>query len=278
VADLRLDQQRAGAGEPLVVIHGIGSTWQVWNPILPALEGRHDVLALSLPGYGDSPPLDGDPTVPALGNAVEEAMDAAGLETAHLVGNSLGGWIAAELAGRGRARTVVAISPSGLFTRKELLFADRSLRFAYAAAQQLAPHADRLMASALGRRLAFGQMAVRPERLDPEGAAYALRVFAGSPSFLRTLDWIRDGMEMPRGLDRIRCPVRIAWGTRDLLLPRRQGPRWTRHVQGAELVDLPGLGHVPMSDDPELVARTVLEVTAAGAASSSEPQPAAARA
>ena len=79
MGEIALHHRRAGEGEPLVAVHGIGSTWQVWNPVLPALEERHDVLALSLPGYGESPPVAGEPTVPALVDAVEEAMDAAGL-------------------------------------------------------------------------------------------------------------------------------------------------------------------------------------------------------
>ena len=192
----------------------------------------------------------GEPTVPALVDAVEGAMDAAGLDTAHIVGNSMGGRIAAELAARGRARTVVATSPAGLYTTKEPDYATRILRFSFAAAQRLVPHAERVTATAAGRRLAFGLMYSHPERLDPGDAAYALKVFAGSPSFERTLSWIEGGREMPRDLHSIDCPVRIVWGTRDLLLPARQAPRWAAHIRGAEVVTLPGLGHVPMEMTP----------------------------
>src|SRR6266511_1402902 len=148
-----IELHRGGEGEPLVLIHGIGSCWQVWEPVLPALEARHDVLALSLPGYGRSPALEGEPTVPALVDAVERVLDDAGIDAAHLVGNSLGGWIAAELALRGRARTVVAISPAGLWTTRELDYADAVLRASYAGARRVAPFADRIVASGLGRRL-----------------------------------------------------------------------------------------------------------------------------
>ena len=270
---LSLHHHRAGSGEPLVAIHGIGSTWQVWKPVLPALEERHDVLAISLPGYGESAALAGDPTVPALVDAVEAAMDEVGFDTAHLVGNSMGGWIAAELAARGRARRAVVLSPAGLYTRREVGFTRRSLETSYALAQRIAPHAERLCSTATGRRLAFGQVYARPERLDPGEAAYALKMFAGSPSFLRTLDDMSS--RKPRGLETIGVPVRVIWGTRDLLLPRRQGPRWARIVPGAELVELPRLGHVPMGDDPPLAATKILEVTAGA---SSPRAPAAARA
>jgi pimeloyl-ACP methyl ester carboxylesterase len=273
MGEIGLHHRRAGEGEPLVAIHGIGSSWQVWNPVLPTLEEHHDVLALSLPGYGESAPVEGEPTVPALVDSVEEAMDAAGLDTAHLVGNSLGGWIAAELAARGRATSVVATSPAGMWTDKELSYSRTVLRQSYAAAQRLAPHAERITATAAGRRFAFGMTYAHPERLDPADAAYAIRVFAGSPSFLGTLNWIEAGREMPRGLHSIDCPFRVVWGTRDLLLPVRQAARWGKHVNGSEVVRMPGLGHVPMGDDAGATAAKILEFTAPAGAR--EPQAAA---
>jgi pimeloyl-ACP methyl ester carboxylesterase len=273
MAEIALEHHRAGEGEPLVAIHGIGSCWQVWNPVLPALEAHHDVLALSLPGYGESAPVEGEATVPALVDAVEDAMDAVGWDTAHLAGNSMGGWITAELAARGRARTAVAASPSGLWTDKELKYSRTLLRRSYATAQRIAPHADRITSSAAGRRMVFGITYAHPERLDPSDAAHALRKFAGSPSFLETLDWLERGKEMPGGLHDIDCPFRVVWGTRDFLLPPRQAPRWAQHVRGAEVLMLPGLGHVPMGDDPALTAEKILEVTAPARAK--EPQAAA---
>src|SRR5688500_8806710 len=113
---MELDHHRGGAGEPLVLVHGIGHTWRGWKPMLPELERHFDVLAVDLPGFGHSAPLPaGQACTPEeLADAVEQAMDAAGFETAHLAGNSLGGWIALILARRGRARTVTAISPAGL--------------------------------------------------------------------------------------------------------------------------------------------------------------------
>src|SRR5829696_4117558 len=116
-----LDSHRGGSGEPLVLLHGIGHTWRGWKPMLPQLETSFDVLALDLPGFGHSSPLPAgvEPTPEALGDAVEEAMDEAGFTAAHLAGNSLGGWIALELARRERALTVTAFSPGGLQHRRE---------------------------------------------------------------------------------------------------------------------------------------------------------------
>src|SRR3954454_7677763 len=111
-----LTQSRGGSGPPLVLIHGLGLTWRCWRPILPALEKHHDVAALDLPGFGAVPPLpDGaQPTPDALADALEQELDSLAMERPALVGNSLGGWLALELARRWRASRVVAIAPAGL--------------------------------------------------------------------------------------------------------------------------------------------------------------------
>ena len=255
-------QRRAGEGEPLVLIHGIGSSWRVWKPVLPALEARHEVLAVSLPGYGESPPLDEEPSVPALVDAVERELDAAGWDTAHIAGNSLGGWITAELAARGRARSGVAIDPAGLWTAKELRYSRRLLRRSYGSAKLIAPYAHLLTRNALARAFMFGQVQSRGWRNDPEEAAYAIRALANSPSFPKTLGWVERNKAMPSGLERIRCPFLVVWGAWDILLPARMARRWERLIPGAELRLMPGLGHVPMCDDPEAVAQVVTDFVA----------------
>jgi pimeloyl-ACP methyl ester carboxylesterase len=255
-------QHRAGAGEPLVLIHGIGSSWRVWKPVLELLERRHEVLAISLPGYGESPPIEGKPTVPALVDAVEQELDAMGWDTAHIAGNSMGGWITAELAARGRARSGIAIDPAGLWTAKELHYSRGSLRRSHRMARAMAPIADRLMPNPLLRTLAFSQVQSRGWRNDPEEAAYAIRAYAESPSFLETLDWIESNHAMPQGLEAIDCPFLVVWGAWDVLLPLRQAKRWERLIPGAEVRVLPRLGHVPMADDPDTVAGLIEEFVA----------------
>jgi pimeloyl-ACP methyl ester carboxylesterase len=113
---VQLHHYRAGSGEPLVLIHGVGSQWQMWKPVLAALERERDVIAVDLPGFGGSPtlPIGVRPSAAALAGAVAEFLDSLGIERPVVGGNSLGGWVALELAARGRARAVVAVSHSAV--------------------------------------------------------------------------------------------------------------------------------------------------------------------
>src|SRR5579863_8914742 len=104
---------RGGEGLPLVCLHGVTDTWRTWELVLPALERERDVLAPTLAGHAGGPAIVGEPSNETLVDAVERAMDEAGFQTAHIVGNSLGGWVALQLAERGRARSVVALAPAG---------------------------------------------------------------------------------------------------------------------------------------------------------------------
>lgn len=252
----RLDLHRGGSGEPLVLVHGLGHTWRGWKPMLPLLEPRFDVLAIDLPGFGHSAPLpDGvAPTAEALADAVEREMDAAGFETAHVAGNSLGGWIALELARRGRACTATAISPLGLGLPRENRWGLRIL-FAMRWAVLNAPAPAPLLRTPVGRTLFAGPALGRPWRADPDDMIEQSRLFGDAPGFLATADANAD--RQPQGLHELDCPVLLLWGTKDVILLPRQGRRFERLIPDAELRYLKGLGHTPMSDDPQLLANAI---------------------
>jgi pimeloyl-ACP methyl ester carboxylesterase len=261
VAPLALDHHRGGTGEPLVLLHGLGHTWRGWKPMLPLLERRFDVLAVDLPGFGNSPqlPPGTEPTPEALADAVEAAMDAAGLGAAHIAGNSLGGWIALELARRGRALTVVAISPAGLQHGRERGWGRNVLLAMRWLARNL-PAPEALLRNPVGRTLFAGPAIARPWRADPDDLIEQAEMFGQAPGFLATLPHTFE--RQVRGLDSIRCPVLLLWGTRDLILLPRQGRRFERLIPNCELRYLEGLGHTPMSDDPELLAEAIAEFAA----------------
>jgi pimeloyl-ACP methyl ester carboxylesterase len=243
----------------LVLIHGIGSQWQVWRPVRDRLAGRRDVIALDLPGFGGSAPLSGEEAVPPerFAAAVAGFLDELGLESAHAAGNSLGGGVALELGRLGRARSVTALSPIGFWTAREYAYGRGSLRFSRRGAQLLAPVLPALAATPPGRALLSGQMMARPWRMPAHDMVASARNLAHSPGWKAALEgsrnWrFRDGHEL-------RCPVTIAWGQRDRLLIPRQANRARRALPRARHVVLRGCGHVPTWDDPERVAAAILE-------------------
>jgi pimeloyl-ACP methyl ester carboxylesterase len=255
---MELDLHRGGSGDPLVLVHGIGHTWRGWRPMLPLLEERFDVLAPDLPGFGHSPPLpEAEVSNPErLADAVEKAMDEAGFETAHISGNSLGGWIALVLARRGRARTCVPISPAGLLHARETDYA-RAILNGMRWMTRNAPVPEPLMRNPVTRTLCAGPPVARPWRADPDEMIEEFELFANAPGFDRTLDAAAE--LQVAGLPDISCPVLILWGTRDLILLPRQGRRFERLIPNCELRYLKGLGHVPMSDDPELLSAAITD-------------------
>ena len=152
---------RGGAGTPLLCLHGFTDTWRTWELVLPALERRHDVLAPTLPGHAGGPPLADEPGVRELLDAIERALDEAGFATAHVVGNSLGGYLALQLAARGRAESVVAPRPGRRLGRGDDSFHETLDHFAsmHEAVRRLAPHADAIVEHA-----ATAGVAPRPSR------------------------------------------------------------------------------------------------------------------
>ena len=258
-----LVHDRRGHGEPLVLIHGIGSRWQIWEPVLGGLAPHRDVIALDLPGFGASPmPPAGTPAgVESLVGLDTAFLNELGVERPHVAGNSLGGLIALEMARRGLARSATALSPAGFATRAENLGAQANLRLSYAVSRRLASRADRLLRSRAVRCVAFSATVAHPTRMPAADATANLRALAHAPWFTATLPTIR-AMAFSGGSP-IGVPVTIAWGRRDRLLLPRQARRAQRKIPGARIILLDDCGHVPTYDDPALFTRTLLEVSGA---------------
>ena len=255
---------RGGCGPPLVCLHGFTDTWRTWQLVLPRLERRHDVLAVTLAGHAGGPPLEGE-IGDALADGVERAMDEAGFATAHVAGNSLGGYVALALAARGRADSVVALAPAGGWAPADESYKDVLAYFTtmHAQLQALAPHADAIAAAPAGRRRATQFITTSYEHIPAELVAHLILGAARSTAVHVLVEHARR-VGWPLDAARIRCPVRVVWGTADRLLPWPSAAARYRHewLPHADWIELDGVGHCPQLDVPLETAELILGFTA----------------
>jgi pimeloyl-ACP methyl ester carboxylesterase len=241
-----IGQTRLGAGEPVVLLHALGTDRHMWDPVLDRLAPDRDVIALDMPGFGESSVI--SPAAPAdLAASIAAHLAGLGLDRPHVAGNSLGGWVALELALAGRARSVTAIAPAGLWAQP--LVPKRSL--AHGLAGTLDPALPTLLKTARGRRLALGGTIAHPERVPYAAALQLVRAYGQAPGF----DAVNDGMRAARftGLGDIAVPLTLAWCEHDRLVGRPETVPARAHE-----VRLRGCGHMPTWDDPEQVAAVLL--------------------
>lgn len=253
-----------GDGSPLLLLHGVGGTWRAWRPILPGLERLHHVIAPTLTGHDGALPLppEATPSIDALADALEADLDRRGIERLHVVGNSLGGWLALELARRGRTRSVVAFSPAGAWSSElRMIVLVATMRLSFLLGGRLAPRADAIARSPRARRLLLGSQVAYPDRLEPAEVAEELRAITRSPVVRPLIRVLRRHPLLPLPDDPDR-PIRIVWPERDRVIPfEHYGAPMMARLPGAELVRMRGVGHVPMTDDPVGVTEKILEVT-----------------
>lgn len=252
---------RGGSGEPLVLIHGFTGTWDIWEPILAPLEEHFDVFAPTLPAHAGGPVIDGDPDVDVLLDGAEKLLDEAGIETAHIVGNSLGGYAALRLAARGRARTVNALAPAGGWADGDPVLGQTMEFFKEMQPMVVAAAAnvDEVVASPEGRAVALQFLTESPEVVSPEQVKKILLGAAGCETAIElaemghTTDWSFD-------LAAIDCPTRIVWGTEDKILAwPGAAARYREGLPDADWVVLEGVGHCPMLDVPEKTVELIME-------------------
>jgi pimeloyl-ACP methyl ester carboxylesterase len=257
---MSIAHERTGRGPPLLLVHGIGARRESWAGVVPRLAERREVIAIDLPGFGESAPFPpGQRSGPAaLTEAVASFIAEQGLERPHAGGNSLGGRIALELARRGLVRSATTLSPWGFANPRETEWVRTSLastRRFLGAARPLLPW----LAGSAAARTAIGlQYFARPWRIPPRRARELLEGFADCPGFGAALEGLVSERRFTGG-EQIGVPVTIGWGDRDALLFPRQAGRAARLIPMARLRLLRGLGHMPTWDDAGQVAHVLLE-------------------
>ena len=248
----------------MVCLHGFVDTWRTWELVLPALERRHDVYAPTLAGHAGGPSLEGEVDDSALVDAIERGMDEAGIETAHLVGCSLGGYLALKLAARGRARTVVALAPAGGWAAGDESFRD-TLAFFTTMRDLLrpaVPFADEINSTLEGRRRTSEFATVNYEHIPADLLAHQMRGAAECKAAVPLIEYAeREGWDLDA--EKIACPVRIVWGTEDRLLLWPQAAARYRNdwLPLADWVVLDGVGHALQMDVPLEISQLILDFT-----------------
>jgi pimeloyl-ACP methyl ester carboxylesterase len=249
--------ERRGEGPPLLLMHGLGSSLRIWDPVRPLLESRMDVIALDLPGHGGSPaPLPQASSSGALALTIAGFLDQLGIQTVHVAGNSLGGWLALELAKTGRARSVTALSPAGLWRRRAPTYNVITFSAYRAITRRLKSALPHLLSNPITRTILLWQFFGRPWALPPAAAMEVSNAFADASGFDAIFS--ATSQECFHGGSAIDVPVSIAWGARDVLLLPWQSRLRDDLPSCTRWLTLRGCGHVPTFDDPQAVADVVL--------------------
>jgi pimeloyl-ACP methyl ester carboxylesterase len=265
VAEISPSLYRAGEGEPVVLLHGFTGHWRHWKPVLADLVARYEVIAPTLAGHDGGPPYPSGVSLKKVadaGDSLERHLDELGVDTAHFVGNSMGGSLAIELAKRRRARSVVALSPGGGWEigsadpERIARFFARQMRMIRASHRQV----GRVMRRPGTRKLALRDIMRHGELVPPADAVAISLDPLGCTVVDEVLSSLRGGRGHVEDLDQVAAPTLVAWAERDRILPLAScSARFKREIPDVDFRVLPGVGHVPMWDDTRLVVKTIVD-------------------
>jgi pimeloyl-ACP methyl ester carboxylesterase len=248
-----LAYDRAGTGEPLVLLHPLGADRGVWEPVMDRLSASHDVIAMDMPGFGGSPQLPADvkATPAALSGPVALTLDELGIDRAHVAGISLGAWVGLEFAKTPRALSATALCPAGFWPRPLGPRPEASR----AAALTVLRYGTPLLRTRRVLDLAVRGVTRYPERVPADAVRSLVRAYASAPGFARANAAMRSSVF--EGMDEIDVPVTLAWAEYDRLVRPPVVP-----PEGVRTIVLRDCGHLPTWDDPEAVSDAILSTVA----------------
>lgn len=260
---MSLNFVRRGQGPRLLLVHGLGGTWRSWSTILPALSQAREVIALELPGHGETPAAADSGTFAGLADSVERFILEQDLEGVDIVGSSLGARIVLEMARRGRVGATVALDPGGFWRGWERTYFRTTLGASIHLVRALGPALPTLSRSAVTRSALLAQFSVRPWRLDDEVVATELQSFARTKTFDALVRDLAAAPEQKGPAAHPSRPIVIGWGRQDRLCLPRQAARAQEAFPSAKLHWFSKCGHFPMWDRPKETVQLILETTAA---------------
>jgi pimeloyl-ACP methyl ester carboxylesterase len=247
--------QRLGNGEPLLLIHGLGGVGRYWDPLLTSLTDKYDVINVDLPGFGASTSVPGrELSAERLAGELATLLDELELADVHVVGHSLGGFVAFELAALGRTRTVTGLAPAGLWAGEHQ--ATRS-RVRLRASHQLAK-LSRPVVRPFVHVLTGLPVAPLPRGLSADAARALYDSYSNSPGFEPVLRSV-GATPFTKG-ESLTVPVTVIFGTRDtvILAADRNRARLPAHTRWIEIA---GAGHNVPWEHPKDIIQAVSETT-----------------
>ncbi|PNW10234.1 alpha/beta hydrolase [Microbacterium testaceum] len=259
---MTLNHVRRGSGSPLLLVHGLGAGWRSWTPILDELARHREVIAVDLPGFGETPPLSGDVSIATLADSVADFIREQGLEGVSTVGQSMGGRIVLELARRGVGGDSVALDPGGFWSPRERAVFAATLRPSIVLVRALRGVLPALLSNPVGRTVLLAQLSARPWVLSRETVLPDVRGLADSPSVGAAMNALTKG-PLQQGAPAGTVPgrVTIGWGRRDLVTVPKQADRATHLFPDASLHWFERCGHFPQWDVPHEATRLILDST-----------------
>jgi pimeloyl-ACP methyl ester carboxylesterase len=260
---MEMNYIRKGSGKLLLLIHGIGSSHRSWSRVIDTLALQREVIAIDLPGFGDTKPLSGEVSIRSLADAVTGFLETHNLIGIDAVGSSMGARLVLELARRGGVLgKVISLDPGGFWQGPEIPFFYYSVRLSAGLVNKLQPLLPLLTGNPISRSLLFAQFSARPWALPPQLALDELRTFLPTPTFRELLYNLAYGEKqqgIPKGTSR--PTLVIGWGKKDMVCLPRQAKRALLLFPDAKLHWFTHSGHFPQLDVPLETTRLILEVT-----------------
>ena len=259
---MTLNYVRRGTGKPLLLLHGLGSSLKTWNLIIDELATQRDVIALDLPGFGQSPALPGEVSIPTLADAVTDFLTRHQLLGIDAVGNSMGARLVLELARRGNVvGAVVSLDPGGFWQGWQVAYFYHSVRLSAKLSSLIQPILPPLVRNPLSRTVLFAQFSAHPWTIPAGVALNEFREFLPTPSFTKLLDSLAYGPPQEGAPAGSIPTLVIGWGRRDRICPPSQSRLALERFPDAQLHWFSNCGHVPQLDVPAETVALILAVT-----------------
>lgn len=257
---MTMHHTRSGRGKPLLLIHGLGGSHRSWDPVLIPLAKAREVIALDLPGHGQSPAEADSGTFAGLARSVEDWLAEENLEGIDMVGSSMGARLVLEMARRGLAGAVVALDPGGFWQGWERTFFRTTITASIAVVRAMEPMLPAITKNIAGRTALMLQLSAKPWALHPSLVVNELRSFADTSTFGSLVKDLATG-PMQEGAAATNAPVVIGWGRKDRLCLPMQASRAMNAFPKAKMHWFAQSGHFPMWDQPTETVAVILNAT-----------------